>query len=194
MRAKIPAEGLIAKLRQKPAISRDSLWRNHQEIDSAQYQHTRLEIVFSLFEFMGPDMSERNFNMRMKTIYEGDSNTIARIEVDNKVDNQWQPLDLGLTTPGFDIFVYAVFTCQHMYFRVNCAERNLQLESAEGSIDIGTDNGWNMDTLRVHFTGELRSGQASPDDIDYIVSRMRQCPVSINLQKVTNAESTVILN
>ena len=139
-------------------------------------------------------MSERNFNMRMKTIYEGSTNTIAKVEVDNKVDNQWQPLELGLTTPGFDIFVYAVFTCQHMYFRVNCAERNLELESAAGSIDIGTDNGWNMDTLRVHFTGELRSGQASPDDIDYIVSRMQKCPVSINLQKVTNAESTVILN
>lgn len=139
-------------------------------------------------------MSERNFNMRMKTIYEGNTNTIENIVVDHKVDNDWQPLDLGLTSPGFDIFVYAVFTCQHMYFRVNCAERNLELRSAEGSIVIGTDHDWNMDTLQVHFSGELRRGQATPDDIDYIVSRMRQCPVSINLHKVTDAESTVILN
>ena len=143
---------------------------------------------------MGPDMSERNFNMRMKTIYEGDSNTIARIEVDNKVDNQWQPLDLGLTTPGFDIFVYAVFTCQHMYFRVNCAERSLELESSEGSIVIGAGHDWNMDTLQVDFSGKLRSGQASTADIDYIVSRMQQCPVSTNLREVRNARSTVTLH
>jgi len=61
-------------------------------------------------------MSERTFNMRMKTIYAGNTNAIEKIEVDHKVDNQWQPLDLGVTSPGFDIFVYAVFTCQHMYF------------------------------------------------------------------------------
>ena len=139
-------------------------------------------------------MSERNFNMRMKTTYEGSSNVIAKLEVDHKVDGQWQPLDLGLTSPGFDIFVYAVFTCQHMYFRVNCAERSLVLRSAEGSIVIETDQDWNMETLQVHFSGQLSSGQASPDDIDYIVSRMKQCPVSSNLQEVTNAKSTVILN
>jgi len=51
-----------------------------------------------------------------------------------------------------------------------------------------------MDTLQVHFSGELSSGQASPDDIDYIVSRMRQCPVSINLQEVSNARSTITLD
>ena len=139
-------------------------------------------------------MSERTFNMRMKTIYAGNTNAIEIIEVDHKVNDQWQPLDLGVTSPGFDIFVYAVFTCQHMYFRVNCAERNLELRSAQGSIVIGTDHDWNMDTLQVHFSGKLRSGQASPDDIDYIVSRMRQCPVSINLQEVSNAESTIILD
>lgn len=139
-------------------------------------------------------MSERNFNMRMKTTYEGNTNAIENIVVEHKVNNEWQPLDLGLTSPGFDIFVYAVFTCQHMYFRVNCAERSLELESAEGSIEIGADHDWNMDTLQVHFSGQLRSGQASTDDIDYIVSRMQQCPVSTNLLEVKNANSTVTLN
>ncbi len=136
-------------------------------------------------------MSERNFNMRMRTTYEGDKNTIANIVVEHRVKSEWQPLDLGLTSPGFDIFVYAVFTCQHMYFRVNCAERGLELESAEGSIEIGADHDWNMDTLQVRFSGQLRSGQASTDDIDYIVSRMQQCPVSTNLRKVNNADSAV---
>ena len=111
-------------------------------------------------------MSERNFNMRMRTTYEGTSNAIEKIEVDHRVDNEWQPLELGLTSPGFDIFVYAVFTCQHMYFRVNCAERSLELESSEGSIVIGADHDWNMDTLQVDFSARLRNGQASSDDID----------------------------
>lgn len=139
-------------------------------------------------------MSERNFNMRMRTTYEGTSNAIEKIEVDHMVDNEWRPLDLGLTSPGFDIFVYAVFTCQHMYFRVNCAERSLELESSEGSIVIGADHDWNMDTLQVDFSAKLRSGQASTDDIDYIVSRMQQCPVSTNLREVSNTRAAVTLN
>jgi hypothetical protein len=146
-----------------------------------------------VFEKMGDGMSERNFNMRMKTTYEGENNSIETTGVDHMVDNNWQPLDLGLTSPGFDIFVYAVFTCQHMYFRVNCAERGLALESAEGSIAIGAGHDWNIESLQVEFSGRLRSGQASPDDIDYIVSRMKQCPVSINLQEITDARSAVIL-
>ena len=138
-------------------------------------------------------MSERNFNMRLKSTYEGDTNTIASLEVEHRVKGEWQPLDLDIASPGFDIFVYAVFTCQHRFFHVNCAERKLVLNSAEGNIVIGADKDWNMETLQVHFSGQLGSGQASPDDIDYIVSRMQQCPVSRNIREVPATESTVIL-
>ena len=139
-------------------------------------------------------MSERNFSMRLKSTYEGDKNTVAGLDVEHEVNGEWQPLDLGLASPGFDIFVYAVFACQHMYFRVNCAERGLVLNSADGSIVIGADQDWNMENLQVHFSGQLGSGQASRDDIDYIVSRMQQCPVSKNIQEPLAAKSTVILN
>lgn len=139
-------------------------------------------------------MSERNFSMRLKSTYEGDKNTVAGLDVEHEVNGEWQPLDLGLASPGFDIFVYAVFACQHMYFRVNCAERGLVLNSADGSIVIGADQDWNMENLQVHFSGQLGSGRASPDDIDYIVSRMQQCPVSKNIREVPAAKSTVILN
>jgi uncharacterized OsmC-like protein len=139
-------------------------------------------------------VSERNFNMRLKSKYEGNTNTIASLEVEHRVKGEWQPLDLGVASPGFDIFVYAVFTCQHMFFRVNCAERNLVLNSAEGSIVIGADKDWNMETLQVHFSGQLGSGQADPDDIDYIVSRMKQCPVSRNIREVPDTESNITLN
>ena len=139
-------------------------------------------------------MSERNFNMRLKSTYEGNNNVIASLEVEHRVKGQWQPLDLGIASPGFDIFVYAVFACQHRFFRVNCAERKLVLNSAEGNIVIGADKDWNMETLQVHFSGQLGSGQASQDDIDYIVARMQQCPVSRNIREVPDTESTVILN
>jgi len=139
-------------------------------------------------------VSERNFSMRLKSTYEGNTNAVASLEVEHRVGGEWQPMELGITSPGFDIFVYAVFTCQHMYFRVNCAERGLVLNSSEGSIVIGADRDWNMETLKVHFSGRLGSGQASPDDIGYIVSRMKQCPVSQNIREVPDAESTVILN
>ena len=139
-------------------------------------------------------MSERSFNVRLKSTYEGDSNIIASLEVEHRVKGEWQPLDLGIASPGFDIFVYAIFACQHRFFRVNCAERKLVLNSAEGNIVIGADKDWNMETLQVHFSGQLGSGQASPDDIDYIVARMQQCPVSRNIREVPDTESTVILN
>ena len=139
-------------------------------------------------------MSERNFNMRLKSTYEGSTNTIASLAVERRVKGGWQPLDLGITSPGFDIFVYAVFTCQHLYFRINCAERKLVLDSAEGNIVIGADRDWNMEILQVHFSGRLGSGQASQDDIDYIVARMQQCPVSRNIREVPGAEATVTLN
>ena len=139
-------------------------------------------------------MSERNFSMRMHCTYEGDTNAVASLDVEHIVEGQWQPLELVLTAPGFDIFVYAVFTCQHQYFRVNCAERGLVLNRAEGSIAIGAGADWNMETLQVQFSGRLGRGQASQDDINYIVARMQQCPVSHNLRAVADTRSTVILN
>jgi hypothetical protein len=139
-------------------------------------------------------VSERNFSMRLKSSYEGDTNTVASLAVEHKVGDQWQPLDLDVASPGFDIFVYAIFACQHRFFRVTCAERKLILNSAAGTIVIGADNSWNMEILKIHFSGQLGSGQVSPGDIDYIVSRMKQCPVSLNIREAPDTESTVILN
>jgi hypothetical protein len=68
------------------------------------------------------------------------------------------------------------------------------LNSAEGSIVIGADRDWSMETLQVHFSGQLGGGQASTDDIDYIVARMKQCPVSRNIREVPDSESTITLN
>ena len=138
-------------------------------------------------------MSERGFKMRLKCRYQGDANEVSSLEVEHKVEDEWVPLDLGLATPGFDIFVYAIFTCQHRFFRVVCAERKLMLNSAEGNITIAADKDWHMETLQVHFSGQLNSGQSSADDIEAVVSRMKQCPVSKNIAAIPHAETTVSL-
>jgi hypothetical protein len=139
-------------------------------------------------------MSERTFHMRLRCGYEGDANTPSALEVEQLVAGEWHPLHLTTGSPGFDIFVYAVFTCQHTYFRVNCAERGLLLDSAQGSIVVGAAADWTLDTLQVAFSGRLRQGKAAPADIDYIVSRMQACPVSHNIRAVPGAESSVTLS
>lgn len=139
-------------------------------------------------------MSERNFHLRLRCAYEGDANQPAVLDVEHRVEGGWQPLDLNPRTPGFELFVYAVLACQHQYFRVNCAERGLQLDSAEGSIHVGAAANWSMDSLQVKFAGRLRSGTPAPGDKDYIAARMQQCPVSRNIREVTGAMVSVTLS
>ena len=138
-------------------------------------------------------MSQRNFRMRLRCSYDGEENAVRSLEVEHLADGRWQALDLGIRSPGFEIFVYALFTCQHMYFRTNCAERSLILDSATGEILVGADSQWVLDAVQISFSGRLRGGSAGREDIDYIVSRMKQCPVSANLREVAAAESSIEL-
>lgn len=138
-------------------------------------------------------MSTRNFQMRMKCNYTGSGNDIASLSVEHTANGQWENFDLQVTSPGFEIFVYAIFTCQHMYMRVNCAERGLQLKSSEGSITVGADDDWKVDALSVAFTADMASGTANQEDIDHIISRMKLCPVSKNIREVPGAETNITL-
>jgi hypothetical protein len=132
--------------------------------------------------------------MRLKCGYSGSSNDIAELDVEHMVNGQWEEFDLCVTSPGFEIFVYAIFTCQHMYMRVNCAERCLQLASIEGNIAVSADEAWNLETLQVAFSGKLARGAADQEDIEYIISRMKQCPVSQNIREVPGAETILTLS
>ena len=138
-------------------------------------------------------MSTRNFQMRMKCSYTGSGNDVASLNVEHMANGLWENFDLQVTSPGFEIFVYAIFTCQHMYMRVNCAERGLQLKTSEGSITVGADENWNVDALNVAFTATAASGTANQEDIEYIVSRMKQCPVSKNIREIPGAETSISL-
>ena len=127
-------------------------------------------------------MSTHDFNLRLSCRYEGDDNKVADLSVQVLKDDAWQKFDLNVGTAGFLIFVYTIFTCQHTYMRTNAAERGLLLESAAGSIDIGASEDWMLERLHVRFEGQLRSGSPTSDDVNHIISRMQQCPVSKNVK------------
>lgn len=138
-------------------------------------------------------MSSRNFEMRLSCSYQDSKNTVVDLHSEVLQKGEWQAFELNANSPGFLIFVYALLGCQHLYFRSNCAERNLILESAQGVISIETSEDWDIHKLRVRFEGKLKSGQPEDADIDYIVARMKLCPVSKNVIEPQDSKTTVKL-
>ena len=60
-----------------------------------------------------------------------------------------------MQSPGFQVFVYAIFTCQHRMFHVTAARQSLLLDSARGTINVATDSDWKIKTLQIDFEGKL---------------------------------------
>ena len=133
-------------------------------------------------------MSDFTFQMLIHCNYIDDENSIDQLHVEHLVD--WQELDLNISSPGFDIFMFAILTCQHMYFRNNAAEYGLVLDSSEGLITIIADEHRSVETLNVEFKGKLKKGKATKEIVDSISARMALCPVSINLKDITNRHIT----
>jgi hypothetical protein len=132
-------------------------------------------------------MANHEFRMRLFARYADSENAIADLEVEVLTESGWEMLDLDTRTAGFLLFVYTIFTCQHMYLRTNCAERGLVLESSTGTIELIADEDWKVRQLHVAFKAVLQSGVPGPDDTAYIAGRMEQCPVSRNLVRIPDA-------
>ena len=126
-------------------------------------------------------MNKHIFNLRLSAAYESSDNNLASLDVQVLGDDGWEPLDLNTTTPGFLIYVYSMFTCQHLYLRTNATERDLKLATAQGEILVEASEDWFLEKVDVTFKVELAAGDADAAAIDYIISRMKQCPVSKNL-------------
>jgi hypothetical protein len=139
----------------------------------------------------GQVMSEFTFQMLLQCQYTGSDNTVEQLHVEQLVDGDWQLLELNIYSPGFDVFMYAILTCQHMYFQKNATERKLVLDSSEGLITINADQHRSIESLHVDFTGRLKSGTASDDTILFLEQRMGICPVSINLKNIPDRMITV---
>jgi hypothetical protein len=126
-------------------------------------------------------MSKHTFNLRLTASYESSENKIATMDVQVLSENGWEPLELSTLTPGFLIYVYSMFTCQHLYLRTNGTERELVFAASQGEILVEASEDWFLEKVEVKFNVNLASGEAGEDDADYIISRMKQCPVSKNL-------------
>jgi|GEM_PF-513292 len=126
-------------------------------------------------------MSKQLFNLRLAAAYAQPDNTIDKLDVDVLVDGEWTALDLDTRTPGFLIYVYSMFTCQHTFLRTNSTERNLELNDAQGFILVEASEDWLLEKIDVQFDATVSGSLPSEEDVDYIVSRMKNCPVSRNL-------------
>jgi len=133
-------------------------------------------------------MSDRHFQLRLHCRYAQPDNAIAGLQVEQHTVDGWRPFVLNQLTPGFDIFVYSMLTCQHTYFRLNCAERGLQLTGADGEVELSTDEDWNLQRLRVAVNAQLAGGEPDQATLDYIKQRMLQCPVSKNTRPIADTE------
>jgi len=136
-------------------------------------------------------MSKHIFNLRMAVDYGPTENEIASLQADVLNENEWETLDLNTTTPGFLIFVYSIFTCQHMFLRTNATERKLAFKSSRAELLVETSEDWLLEKVYVKFIVKLAAGKANENDIDYIVSRMQQCPVSKNLPPDIDIDTSV---
>ncbi len=128
-------------------------------------------------------MAKHSFQLRASIGYTGEKNKIDDIRVDVFTDDGWVPLDLHLKTPGFLIFVYSFLMCQHTYFHANCNESGLLLDHTDLNLLLLAGENWRIEQIEVGIIAELSAGDVDPEIVDYIKGRMRQCPVSINLQE-----------
>ena len=136
-------------------------------------------------------MNERVFRMQMSCEYQEPDNTVARLQLKVFQDREWKAFDLNAGSPGFLVFVYAVFSCQQMHLRLGCVDRGLHLDSASGEIEMVTTEDWMITNLRVAFSAQLKTGEADAKDVETIVQRMKNCPVSRNLTFSPQAETNL---
>ena len=136
-------------------------------------------------------MSERVFDMRLTCRYSGSENDVAALQVELLEDDVWKAFNVDNETAGFLIFVYSVFTCQHMHLRLGCAEHNLLLETTTGSIHLVTSEDWEIEKIHVGFQCQSGSGTPTPGHISDITRRMMNCPVSRNLKPGVECETAI---
>ena len=139
-------------------------------------------------------MNERSFRLRLSCRYEQPDNSVADLKVEVLSDGRWEILDLDVRTPGFLMLVYTLLTCQHQYLRTNCAEKGLQLESSNGSIDLIASEDWYVRKQHIRFDLRLKAGAPTKELMDYIVGRMEHCPVSINLKPAPDSRTEIFVD
>ena len=140
-------------------------------------------------------MSDNNFHMRLSCAYETEDNNPVNLTVETITEDKgWQPLDLNTLTPGFLIYVYSMFACQHMFLRNKSKDKNVVLETAQGEIKVSANEDWYLQEVAIHFDATATSGEIDEETIDYIVSGMKACPVSKNMPAGIEIQTSVNFN
>ena len=128
-------------------------------------------------------MSGHPFQLHASFDYSGDNNNIDQISAQVWSDDSWSKLEITNSSPGFLVFVYSFLICQHTYFHANCSERGLLLDHSEVEVDLRAGDDWKIQQVNVGIDATLRGGNPDKATMDYIEGRMRQCPVSVNMQE-----------
>jgi len=131
-------------------------------------------------------MSGFTFQMLLQCQYTGEKNTVEKLHVEQLVDDEWKDFKLDTYSPGFDVFIYAILSCQHMFFRNNATEYGLSMASAEALITIVTDDHRSIESLHSEFTGKLKNGTADIEKVKSITARVGLCPATINLKEIAD--------
>ncbi len=126
-------------------------------------------------------MSDRHFHLKLHSRYRTDENQIEDLTLEVLNDGNWEPLEIDKRSPGFLLYINALFSCQHLYMRANCAECGIELDSADGELIVDTDETWHLKDIQVLFKSKIRKGSPTPANIQYIHERQHHCPVSSNL-------------
>ena len=134
-------------------------------------------------------MSKHYFQLRLTGSYQGSENKLHHLRVEHVVNGEWQSLALSERSPGFLIYAYSIFTCQHLFMRNNCAERGIELASAHGEMLLVADEDWRLEQLEISFAVKTSKGSPTEEDRSYVLSRMKQCPVSRNLPEIADSET-----
>lgn len=136
-------------------------------------------------------MSEHVFHLRLSCTYESSENKVSVLDVEVATEQGWQPLDLNEASPGFLIYVYSIFACQHTHLRLNAGENGLIIDSAEGELKLLASEDWRLESIDVAFDVKLKSGVVNDAKTALIIARMKQCPVSINLPEHVAVNTSV---
>ena len=136
-------------------------------------------------------MSKHEFHLRLNCTYESSENKVSVLDVEVFTEHGWRPLELSEASPGFLIYVYSIFTCQHTYLRLNAGENGLIIDSAEGELKLQASEEWLLESIDITFDVKLKSGTATDEKTALIIERMKQCPVSLNLPDYVSVNSSV---
>ena len=138
--------------------------------------------------------SNRTFDVRLNSTHSDPDNTVATLHVEHFVDHTWQPFQPDIHTNGFLIFVYSRFICQHTYLRMNATEQKLCLAFISGTFQLIASNDWHVLAIHADFNAYLSTGHASHHQVDYLIDRMKGCPVSRNIGKDVDKNTSLTIH